>query len=84
MGGLALLRTDDRVRLDLNARTLNAMVPDAEWAARRAAWIPPELVNQTPWEEVYRRNESQLAKSSCLELMTACQRPARSLPRDNH
>ena len=34
-GGLALLKTGDRVRLDLNAGRLDALVPDAEWAARR-------------------------------------------------
>lgn len=36
-GGLALLRTGDRVRLDLNACRLDALVDEAEW--RRAA--PP-------------------------------------------
>jgi len=83
-GGLALLRTGDRVRLDLNARSLNALVPDDEWAARRAAWTPPVLENQTPWQEIYRSTVGQLASGGCLELATAYQRIARSLPRDNH
>ncbi|MGB5557672.1 MAG: IlvD/Edd family dehydratase, partial [Paracoccaceae bacterium] len=37
-GGLALIRNGDPVRLDLNECTLNAVVPDKEWQARRAAW----------------------------------------------
>ena len=83
-GGLALLRTGDRVRLDLNARTLNALVDDAEWQARRDAWSPPELVNQTPWQELYRQHVGQLAQGGCLELATAYRRVRESLPRDNH
>ncbi|WP_299360549.1 IlvD/Edd family dehydratase [uncultured Paracoccus sp.] len=83
-GGLALLQTGDRVRLDLNARRMDALVDDAEWQARRAAWTPPELVNQTPWQELYRRTVGQLADGGCLELATAYHRVARDLPRDNH
>ena len=83
-GGLALLETGDRVRLDLNARRLDALVDADEWAARRAAWTPPELVNQTPWEEIYRKEVGQLAQGGCLELATAYQRVVRTLPRDNH
>lgn len=83
-GGLALLQTGDRVRLDLNAGRLDALVPEAEWAARRAAWTAPALHNQTPWQEIYRRNVGQLADGGCLELATAYRRIARDLPRDNH
>ncbi len=83
-GGLAFLQTGDRVRLDLNARRLDALVDAAEWQARKDAWQPPELVNQTPWEEIYRRNVGQLADGGCLELATAYHRVARMLPRDNH
>ena len=83
-GGLAYLQTGDRVRLDLNARRLDALVDDAEWQARKDAWQPPELVNQTPWQEIYRRHVGQLADGGCLELATAYRRVARMLPRDNH
>ena len=72
------------MRLDLKDGTLNALVPDEEWAARRAAWSPPELEHQTPWQEIYRANVGQLADGGCLELATAYQRIARNLPRDNH
>jgi dihydroxy-acid dehydratase len=83
-GGLALLKTGDRVRLDLNACTLNALVDDDEWAARRAAWTPPELVHQTPWQQLYRENVGQLADGGCLELATSFQKIYRTIPRDNH
>jgi dihydroxy-acid dehydratase len=83
-GGLALLQTGDPVRLDLNAGRLDAVVEDAVWQARRDAWAPPEIVNQTPWQEIYRRHVGQLAQGGCLELATAYQRIAKDLPRDNH
>jgi dihydroxy-acid dehydratase len=52
-----LLRTGDRVRLDLNASRLNALVPEAEWEEQRAAWTPPERHHQTPWQEIYRTHD---------------------------
>ena len=83
-GGLALLRTGDRIRLDLRAGRLDALVPEEEWQARRAAWSAPTLTHQTPWQELYRRHVGQLAEGGCLELATAYQRIVRDLPRDNH
>ncbi|MBC6437598.1 MAG: dihydroxy-acid dehydratase family protein [Rhodobacteraceae bacterium] len=83
-GGLALLQTGDRVRLDITAGRMDALVPKAEWAARQAAWTPPNLHHQTPWQEIYRRHVGQLADGGCLELATAYQRIARDVPRDNH
>lgn len=82
--GLALLQTGDRVRLDINARRLDALVDDAEWAQRRANWTPPDIVNQTPWQELYRNHVGELGDGGCLEFATSYQRVAESLPRDNH
>lgn len=83
-GGLAYLKTGDMVRLDLNASRMDALVEEAEWQARKAAWTPPVIRNQTPWQEIYRTHVGQLADGGCLELATAYQKVARDLPRDNH
>ncbi len=83
-GGLALLQSGDRVRLDLNASRMDALVDEAEWQARRAAWTPPELHHQTPWQEIYRKHVGQLSDGGCLELATAYHKIGRDLPRDNH
>jgi dihydroxy-acid dehydratase len=69
-GGLALLRTGDTVRLDLNAHRVDVLLPDSELAARRAAWKPPVLENKTPWEEIYRSQVGQLGQGACLEPAT--------------
>lgn len=83
-GGLALLQTGDRVRLDLNANTMNALVDEDTWQQRRANWQQPELKHQTPWQEMYRMHVGQLADGGCLELATAYQKIRKDLPRDNH
>ena len=80
-GGLAYLETGDTVRLDLGASRMDAVVDDAEWAARKEAWSPPKLEHQTPWQEIYRTHVGQLAQGGCLELATAYQRVREALPR---
>src|SRR6478752_5440057 len=42
-GGLALLKTGDRIRIDLNSRKVDVLLPAGELEARRAAWKPPQL-----------------------------------------
>jgi len=41
-GPLALVRTGDRIRLDVPSRRLELLVPEAELAVRRAQWKPPK------------------------------------------
>ena len=70
-GGLALLKSGDPIRIDLNTRKVDVMIPEAELAARRAAWQPPKLLNKTPWEEIQRSMVGQLGTGGCLEPATA-------------
>ena len=69
-GGLALLKSGDTIRIDLNTRRVDVLIPEAELAERRAAWTPPALVNQTPWQEIYRSQVGQLGTGGCLEPAT--------------
>jgi dihydroxy-acid dehydratase len=85
-GGLALLRTGDRVRIDLRQRRADMLIPDDELAARRAAWRPPELASQTPWQEIYRKHVTQLQDGGCMDFAINYQRvdATYGVPRDNH
>ena len=49
---------------------MDVLIPEAELAARRAAWMPPKLLNKTPWEEIYRSMVGQLGTGGCLEPAT--------------
>ncbi len=88
-GGLALLRTGDRVRIDLNKGTADMLIPSDELARRRAALeqsggypVPP---SQTPWQEIQRGMVDQLADGMVLRPAVKYQRVAQKyLPRDNH
>ena len=90
MGGLALLKTGDRVRMDLNAGTVNVLIPDEELEARRAALVAqggyPYPASQTPWQEIQRALVGQLDSGAILEGAEKYQRIAQTkgLPRDNH
>ena len=69
-GGLALLRTGDRIRVDLNQRSVIALVDEAEMERRRQdpPYQPPAA--QTPWQELYRQLVGQLSTGGCLEPAT--------------
>jgi len=69
-GGLALLKTGDKIRIDLNNRKVDVLLPAGELEARRAAWKPPKLDHKTPWEEIYRSMVGQLGTGACLEPAT--------------
>jgi dihydroxy-acid dehydratase len=69
-GGLAILKTGDRIRIDLNTRRVDVLLPPGELEARKAAWIPPKLASMTPWEEIYRSMVGQLGSGACLEPAT--------------
>jgi dihydroxy-acid dehydratase len=85
-GGLALLRTGDRVRIDLKKRSANILITDDELAQRRKDLKLPEFVNQTPWQEIYRAHVGQLETGGVLETAVKYQRIAETfgVPRDNH
>lgn len=83
-GGLALLQTGDRVRIDLNKGTVDMLVSDDELARRREAWQPPELTHQTPWQEIYRDTVGQLATGACPELAVKYQGIGKNIPRHSH
>ncbi|MGY2051439.1 IlvD/Edd family dehydratase [Methylobacterium sp. JK268] len=89
-GGLALLRTGDRVRIDLRRGRADLLISEAELAERRRAFeaaggyaYPP---SQTPWQAMQRAAVGQMHTGAILEGAEQFQRVAqtRGLPRDNH
>ncbi len=89
-GGLALLKTGDRVRIDLAKGAVDVLIPGEELAQRRAeleaqgGYPYPEA--QTPWQAIQRGLTGQLGTGAILEGSEVFQRIAqtRGLPRDNH
>ncbi len=88
-GGIALLKTGDRVRIDLSKGTADILISKAELSRRRTALLKrggyhyPE--SQTPWQEIQRGIVDQLADGMVLKPAVKYQRVAqKSVPRDNH
>jgi len=89
-GGLALIKTGDRVRVDLRRGEVKMLVSDEELAARRralqAAGGPQMRPSQTPWQEIQRALVGQLDSGAVLENATKYQHIAQTMgvPRHNH
>ena len=83
-GNLALLETGDTVRIDLNERTVNLMISDEELQQRRNDYVAPEIVNETPWQEIYRGCVGQLGTGGCFDFATQYRQLAEKIPRHNH
>ncbi|WP_374383102.1 IlvD/Edd family dehydratase [Dongia sp.] len=89
-GGLAILKSGDKIRVDLNTGEVNMLVDPAELQARREAlkkaggYKYPE--HQTPWQEIQRGIVDQLNEGMVLKPAVKYQRIAqeKGLPRDNH
>ena len=89
-GNLALLRTDDRIRVDLNKGTVNVLVSDDELQRRRAeleakgGYAYPQ--NQTPWQEIHREFVGQFDTGATFELAVKYRDIAhtKGIPRDSH
>jgi dihydroxy-acid dehydratase len=88
-GGLALLKTGDRVRIDLNKGTADILISAEELMERRVLLeknggyrYPP---SQTPWQEIQRAMVDQLGDGMVLQPAVKYQRVAEAfVPRDNH
>ena len=58
-GPLALVRTGDIIDLDVQARTLNMRVDNAELARRRAAWVAPVQPYRRGYAMLYQQHVTQ-------------------------
>ncbi|HVX74443.1 MAG TPA: IlvD/Edd family dehydratase [Devosia sp.] len=89
-GNLAILRTGDRVRIDLNSGHADILISDDELRARQAdlasmgGYQYPK--HQTPWQEIQRGITAQLGEGAVLKPAVKYQRLAQTagIPRDNH
>ena len=89
-GGLAILRSGDRVRIDLTKRSADILIPAEEYASRRAelkangGYKVPR--SQSPWQEIQRKLTDGLAEGMVLKPAVKYRRIVRThgTPRDNH
>ena len=89
-GGLALLQTGDRIRVDLNKCTVDMLVSGEELEARARALVEgggfPMPESQSPWQQIFRDRVRPFAEGMVLDGATDFRSIVRTrgLPRDNH
>ncbi|ORX34310.1 dihydroxy-acid/6-phosphogluconate dehydratase [Kockovaella imperatae] len=86
-GNLAYLKDGDVVRIDLNLRRAEVRLTADELLKRRdemGAYKMP--VNQTPWQELFRKDVGQLSEGMVLQSAVKYQKLAQTqgIPRRNH
>ena len=88
-GGLAILRTGDQVRIDLNKCTADILISEKELAARKVTLMAdggfPVPESQSPWQQYFREMVQPFDKGMTLRDAPNYRDIARkSMPRDNH
>lgn len=89
-GNLAILKTNDIVRIDLNERSVNIKISKTEIAKRKRQLKKsgghPIPDSQTPWQEIQREIVDELSEGMVLKPATKYQKIDRKkgIPRDNH
>ena len=83
-GGLALLKTGDMLRIDLNQGSLDVMLDKSELQKRRDELKTEEIENQTPWQEIYRNTVGQLSSGGIIELAAKYKKIKNTIPRHSH
>ncbi|MDC1485411.1 dihydroxy-acid dehydratase family protein [Pelagibacteraceae bacterium] len=66
-GDLLIVKTGDKIKIDLNNSRIDLMISNTEIKNRRKKVKKPKLKNQTPWQEIARKMVGQLETGACLE-----------------
>ena len=83
-GGLALLKTGDMLRVDLNLGTMDVLLDETELRKRRDQLKTAVIENQTPWQEMYRNTVGQLSSGGIIELAAKYKKIRNTIPRHSH
>ena len=85
-GDLGIVKTGDRMKIDLNKRRVDLLITKSEFKKRRKNKKKFKVINQTPWQEIFRNTVSQLDDGACINLIEKYIDVSNSkgIPRDSH
>lgn len=90
-GNLAILKDGDILRIDLNHRKVDLLVPEPEIESRRKQLLDNNggykiIESHTPYQDIFRREIGPLSEGMVFKKATKFQRVAQkvAMPRDNH
>ena len=65
-GDLAIIKTGDKIKVDLRKRRVDVLISNKEIKKRRLRKKINKLNNQTPWQELSRLTVGQLEDGACI------------------
>ena len=85
-GDLGIVKTGDQIKIDLNKRRVDLLIPQTEFKIRRKKRKLFKFNNQTPWQEIFRDTVGQLEDGACINSRGKFLKVSstRGIPRDSH
>ncbi len=85
-GDLGIVKTGDKMNIDLNKRRVDLLISQSEFKKRRKNKKKFKVNNQTPWQEIFRDTVNQLDKGACINSRGKFLDISRTkgIPRDSH
>ena len=85
-GDLGIIKTGDKIKIDLNKRRVDLLISQSEFKKRRKNKKKLKLNNQTPWQEIFRNTVSQLDEGACINSRGKYLNIShtKGIPRDSH
>ena len=85
-GDLAIVKTGDKMKIDLNKRRVDLLISQVEFKKRRKKKKLLKIDNQTPWQEIFRDTVGQLEDGSCINSKSVYLDIAqkKGIPRNSH
>ena len=78
-GDLGIVKTGDKMKIDLNKRRVDLLITKSEFKKRRKNKKKFKANNQTPWQEIFRNTVGQLDDGACIDsidmVMELCKSP---------
>ena len=66
-GDIGIIKTGDKLCIDLNKRRVDLLISKKEFQNRRKKRKIKKLINQTPWQEISRDHVGQLEDGACIQ-----------------
>ena len=85
-GDLGIIKTGDQIKIDLNKRRVDLLIPQSEFKIRRKKRKKFKFNNQTPWQEIFRDTVGQLEDGACINSRGKFLKVSstKGIPRDSH
>ena len=85
-GDLGIVKTGDKMKIDLNKRRVDLLITKSEFKKRRKNKKKFKVINQTPWQEIFRNTVGQLDDGACVNSIDKYFdiSHTKGIPRDSH